>query len=334
MRSHATLPSQMITDLINSEQVYGRLSRSNTTQPIRFSQIQPASLDLRLDTSYSRLAKSAIGFLRRNKWSSLPQQTQINPGEVCIVKLTERLALPVDISAQAHTRSSIGRLGVLVRLLTGAKVGYNVVPAGYHGELYAEIAPLVTPIIISPGSRLVQLQFRESLPGKPPSTSVTMCADLRGETPAVWQLSEGQFQAIDLDWAGRYPLSDFLTPIGNLNSRQVVLPRPGNLYLVRTKRKVDIGPDACAVARPYNKEFGEFRSHFAGFFDPGFHCKAVLGIRSPDLPMQLLDGQPISTLDYEPLLEPSDKLYGKAIGSSYCEDNNLMLGKYFYDDRR
>ena len=111
---------------------------------------------------------------------------------------------------------------------------------------------------------------------------------------------------------------------------------PGEFYILASKEAVQVPPDYAAEMVPFDPLVGEFRVHYAGFFDPGFgqgsdgrpSARAVLEVRSRDVPFLLEDGQPVGRLVYEKLAGQADALYGADAISSY-QHQGLKLSKHF-----
>lgn len=296
----------------------------------------------------------------------------LEKGCVYIVPLMEAVALKSRVSALANPKSSIGRLDVFTRLITDRSAVFDQVAAGYKGPLYAEISPRTFSVVVHQGSRLNQLRLQRGNP----QFSDTALRRLHRATPLVAagsgaggtggggteaDIDQGIAVTVDLALSGRagrpgppvgwrarrhtdlidlarvnhYRPEDFWEPVGADDAASLIL-NPGDFYILASKEAVVVPPDHAAEMRPYDTRVGEFRVHYAGFFDPGFgHAesggagsRAVLEIRSFEVPFALRDGQLVGRLVYERLAAVPDKLYGAAIGSSY-QRQGLMLAKQF-----
>jgi dCTP deaminase len=251
-------------------------------------------------------------------------------GCVYIAELQEALALPPGVSARANPKSSTGRVDVFVRLLSDASPAFDDVAEGYHGPTYIEIAPQTFSVLVRRGTRLNQLRLKR---GAPPR--------LRVESVSV-ELADGLiagFRArrhapvVDLDKEDGHDPKQFWEPLIPQNGQ--LLLDPGEFYILASKEAVEIPVLEAAEMTPIDPSVGEFRVHYAGFFDPGFgtdeaHGKGsrgVLEVRSHETPFILEDGQTVARLVYEPLTERPTRLYGD-LGSHY-QRQGLKLSKHF-----
>ena len=330
-------------------------------------QIQPASLDLRLGPTARRVRASFLpgpGLTVEEKLDrlalhtiDLTQGAVLETGCVYIVPLLESLDLPGDLAAVANPKSSTGRVDVFVRVITDRSGAFDQVTAGYHGPLYAEISPRTFPVLVRSGSRLAQLRFRrgqavlddaalvrlhdaERLVDRAiadVSGGVPLSVDLSGQDPSrpVGFRAKRHTGVIDLDRVGAYDPLDFWEPIRPRPDPGLVLD-PDEFYILASKEAVHVPPDYAAEMVPFNPLVGEFRVHYAGFFDPGFgHAgaggsgsRAVLEVRSHEVPFILDHGQMVGRLIFERLTARPDLLYGQGLGSSY-QAQGLKLSKHF-----
>jgi dCTP deaminase len=359
------LPSQRIEDYIAS----GRIA---ATAPIEPEQVQPASLDLRLGSVAYRVR---AGFLPgrgstvmrkidelKTHELDLSRPSVLERGCVYVVPLMEEWRLPPQISGKANPKSTTGRLDVFTRLITDYASEYERVPAGYRGPLYIEIVPRTFSILVRSGTRLNQIRF---IKGSPPpldnklselhmqrtllylddeavddptiAQGLWISVDLVGTQGAdiVGYRAKTHAPLIDLDCVAAYDPLEFWEPITRPRGQRLIL-NPEDFYLLVSKERVSIPPDFAAEMVPYDPSVGEFRIHYAGFFDPGFGfgaadikgTHAVLEVRSHEVPFVLEDGQRVGRLVFERLLAVPDKLYGPNIGSSY-QQQGLALSKQF-----
>ncbi len=362
-RSTGVLPSQEIKHLIERGKV-------KSTAGIADSLIQPASLDLRLGPIAYRVQASflpgrnstvldKINDLRMVS-VDLSNKTVLEKGCVYIVPLEEELYLPADISAKANPKSTTGRLDIFTRLLTDYGTAFEEVTAGYKGRLYAEIVPRTFAIAVRQGMRLSQLRF---IKGDPLYGDIGL-SELNKQHPLAYSDEEFQPKAhidrglrftlnlpsgnggeivaykakkttplIDLENINYYDPDDFWE-IRTQNSKGRIILDPGDFYILASKEKVSVPPAYAAEMVPIDTSIGEFRSHYAGFFDPGFGfgssmgTQAVLEVRAHEVPFVLEHEQTVGRLEYMPLLCTPDKLYGNEIGSSY-QHQALTLSKQF-----
>ena len=327
-------------------------------------QIQPASLDLRLGTKAWRVRASFLAGSGRTLAERLEKfemhQIDLTDGAVLekgcvyVVPLAESLELPEGVAAMANAKSSIGRLDLLTRLITDGGTEFDRIPAGYTGPLYAEICPRSFSVLVRPGMRLNQIRFRDGQA----QLSDTALAALHAATPLVdtdpvienglgfsVDLSAGEdalvgYRAkphtgvIDLDLLNHYDPAEYWEPVRSTD-RQIILD-PGAFYILVSREAVTIPPDYAAEMSPYLAMVGEFRVHYAGFFDPGFGyaeaggagSRGVLEVRCHEAPFVLEHGQIVGRLVYETMAERPETLYGREIASNY-QGQGLKLSKHF-----
>jgi dCTP deaminase len=294
---------------------------------------------------------------------------------VYIVPLLEHLALRKRVSAMANPKSSIGRLDVFARVITDQGSEFDRIREGYKGPLYAELSPRAFSILVRTGSRLVQLRIRRGSPlfrdtalrrlhaetplveppaGAAPESAVPretirnglaftvdVSGDVSGEggSGLVGYKARRHTDLIDVDRIDYYDPREFWDPVtphrGAGGTHGVVLD-PNDFYVLASREAVVVPPDHAAEMIPYDAFVGEFRVHYAGFFDPGFGAaeadgsgsRAVLEVRSHEVPFLVEHGQVVGRLIYETLIARPDRLYGGAIGSSY-QRQGLALSKHF-----
>jgi len=360
------LPADALRALING----GVITASEAVTP---AQIQPASLDLRLGEKAYRVRASflpgsvatvgeKIDALALHE-IDLSQGAVLETGCVYLVPLQESLLLPENISGLANPKSSTGRIDVFTRLITDRAIAFDRVEAGYQGPLYAEISPRTFSVLVRAGSSLNQIRFRRGA-----STSsdaelrdlqderrlieshddtvdinqgISLSVDLTGRMQAglVGYRAKRHAGLIDVDKAGILDPKEFWEPVIAEKTRSIILD-PDEFYILASKEAVHVPPDFAAEMMPFNPLVGEFRVHYAGFFDPGFgHDKAggqgsraVLEVRSHEVPFILTDGQIIGRLIYERLTETPETVYGQGIGSNY-QRQGLKLSKHFKEWR-
>lgn len=331
-------------------------------------QVQPASLDLRLGATAWRIRASFLPGPAASVGERLERlalhELDLAKGEVletgCVylVELQEALALPADVAASANPKSSTGRLDIFTRVIADRARAFDVIPAGYHGPLYLEISPRTFPILVREGSRLSQIRFRRgdarldeaalaALNGRERLVDATS-ADVAGGGIAVSVDLSGDgfggllgFRAkrhtglIDVDARGACDVEDYWEPLSVRARRELVLD-PDAFYILASKEAVHVPPDHAAEMVPFDPLVGEFRVHYAGFFDPGFGhvpaggggARAVLEVRSREVPFILEHGQIVGRLVYERMLERPRVLYGEGLGSNY-QAQGLKLSKHF-----
>ena len=351
------LPAQHLRHLIET----GALAADPAILP---DQIQPASLDLRLGTVAYRVRASFLaghGARVADRIAEfemhrvdLTQGAVLEKGCVYVIPLMERLALPAGITAVANAKSSTGRLDLLTRTITDGGTEFDRIPEAYHGPLYAEVCPRSFSVLVRAGQRLNQIRFRQgqavlsdaalrALHAAEPlvsgaaviSEGLGFSVDLRPETgDLLGYRAKPHTGVIDLDRIGHYPARDFWEEVRASDGR--IILDPGAFYILVSREAVTIPPDYAAEMAPYLAMVGEFRVHYAGFFDPGFgHAAAggagsrgVLEVRCHEAPFVLEHGQVVGRLVYERMAERPETLYGAGIASNY-QGQGLKLAKQF-----
>ena len=362
-RASGILPAQAIRRLIAD----GTLAADT---PILDAQIQPASLDLRLGAIAYRVRASFLptGGTVMDKVKALGMHSMsladgavLERGCVYIVPLLERVRLPKGLAGAANPKSSTGRLDVFTRLITDFTPEFDRVRAGYEGPLYAEISPRTFSVLVRTGDRLSQLRLRKGNPAPSDAAlrdlharvplvhggdagpanidgGVGISIDLDGTGPEALLGYRAKHHAdlIDLSRIGHYDPREFWEPIHAHGDSRTLILNPDDFYILASRERVSVPPDFAAELVPYDPLVGEFRVHYAGFFDPGFGyagvdgkgTTAVLEVRSHDVPFVLEHGQVVGRLVYERLTEEPETLYGSAIGSHYSRQG-LTLSKHF-----
>ncbi len=291
----------------------------------------------------------------------------LETGCVYIVPLLERLALPDAIAAAANPKSSTGRLDVFTRVIADETRGFDRIEAGYRGPLYAEISPKTFPVLVREGSRLSQMRFRhgdstldaaalralharerlvdaaEAVMGEGVAVSVDLSGFDAITVPSGWAngaaivgyRAKRHTGLIDVDRRGGYEVDEFWEPVIARSEHNLILD-PDEFYILASKEAVQVPPDYAAEMVPFDPLVGEFRVHYAGFFDPGFGyagaggrgARAVLEVRSREVPFILEHGQIVGRLVFEKMLARPERLYGAGIGSNY-QAQGLKLSKHF-----
>src|ERR1039458_1807297 len=359
------LPSQVLRRFVDSGKI---IAPSHQITP---SQIQPASIDLRLGRkAYHVCASFLPGKFPAEKkirdWIkreiSLDEPTVFCPGDVYVVPLIESLALPPRVRGKANPKSTTGRLDIFTRLITEGGQEFESVPEAYHGSLYLEVVSRTFRIVVRAGMKLTQLRL---IQGKPIDVTDEMLSKLSkteqlvyadDENPLEAKISGGLRMSVDLQGNGsniiayRAKGDSPVIDLGNINHYEIKdfwdaiegpLPKgltcaESSVYILASAEKVSVPPTYAGEMVPYDPSIGEFRVHYAGFFDPGFGyglngikgTKAVLEVRAHEVPIILEDKQLVGRLVYHKMAKEPDKLYGPSIGSSY-QQQGLALSKHF-----
>jgi dCTP deaminase len=365
-RTTGILPSQEISNLI----ARGHINAMPAVNP---EHIQPASLDLRLGDMAHRVRASflpgpnstveaKIKDLRMAR-IDLTGAPVLERDCVYIIPLLEELSLPENISGKANPKSTTGRLDIFTRLITDYGTEFDAVPAGYKGKLYAEVVSRTFTIALRAGMRLSQLRFVQGSPRAGDRTIKGLDQEEplvymdEEEIPAKARLHRGlritvnlegaeageviayrakrYAPAIELDRIDHYATEEFWE-VRHQNASKSLILEPDDFYILASRERVRVPPEFAAEMVPFDPSDGEFRIHYAGFFDPGFGygssdikgTRAVLEVRAHEVPFLIEHGQLVGRLNYMPLLSRPDKIYGTNIGSSY-QHQALTLSKQF-----
>lgn len=370
-----TEPDDLNTTGVLHDRAIRKLIDANHIQadePIGDRQIQPASLDLRLGPIAYQVRASFLPSRKstvlqevehlRVRTLDLSVPTVLERGSIYVIPLLEKLNLTADVSAKSNAKSTTGRLDVLARILCDYTDEFERIPAGYRGSLYIEAAPRTFSVGVHQGTTLNQIRF---VRGNPPYFDSRLTALHQDrtimydtdESPSLAVISQGLWVSIDLQGSGdgdivgyyakqfappidldkinHYDLEDFWGMIETTAKRRLIL-EPDKFYILASKERLRIPSDFSAEMISYDASVGEFRIHYAGFFDPGFGygddslrgTRAVLEVRSREVPFSLRDGQRVGRLIYERLVGIPTRVYGPAIGSSY-QGQGIALSKQF-----
>ena len=353
------LPVQAIRGLIEAGYV-------RVAEPLLPNQLQPASLDLRLGAKAFRVRASFLPGPETKVAAKLAdlqlhtidlsKSAVLETGCVYIVPLLESMALPKNLAAASNPKSSTGRLDVFTRVIADGVAAFDQVPGGYEGPLYAEICPQTFPIVVRQGSRLSQMRFRvgasedsdlalielnsreKLVSAEQPDIAggIALSVDLVGDKSGlVGYRAKRHTGLVDVDAPGSCRVVDYWEPIRSDDAKRLILD-PDQFYILASKEAVHVPPTHAAEMVPFNPLVGEFRVHYAGFFDPGFGhaaaggtgARAVLEVRSHKVPFILEDGQIVGRLIYERMAEVPEILYGSGLKSNY-QGQGLKLSKHF-----
>ncbi len=337
-------------------------------EPIQDDQYQPASLDLRLGPAAYRVRASflpgkdatvemKLKDLAMHKMD-ISEGAVLERGCVYIVPLLEGLSLRKRTSAMGNPKSSTGRLDIFTRLITDYGTEFDRVREGYSGPLYAEVSPRTFSVLVRKGSRLNQIRIRR---GKPSSSDEAM-KRLQQEHQVVASISRNDIRdgvpvsvdvlgdrsggiigykarshagLIDIDKVRHYDVLDYWEPVHAPRRGGLVLD-PADFYILASREAVNVPPTHAAEMIAYDTLVGEFRVHYAGFFDPGFGhpeaggegSRAVLEVRSFEVPFVIEHGQVVGRLAYERLIAPPARLYGSGVKPSY-QRQGIALSRHF-----
>ncbi|MGH2662774.1 MAG: 2'-deoxycytidine 5'-triphosphate deaminase [Actinomycetota bacterium] len=336
--------------------------------------IQPASIDLRLGETVYRIRSSflpddepvevKLKELVVDEFSIHTESRVLEPNTPYLIPLIEELRLPPDVRGKANPKSSTGRLDVFTRVITDHSFRFDEIRSGYTGPLYLEVVPLSFTVKVKEGLALNQLRlsiggsvlsdeellqvhqsepllYRGSEPVRGPrfatANGLFLGLDLHGdESGRVGYRAKKYAPPIDMAQTSAYGWERYWTPVQREEGDRIIL-EPDAFYLLLSEEAVRIPPGYAAEMAAYDPTSGELRTHYAGFFDPGFGfdpsggffgSRAALEVRAHDVPFMIEHGQRVCKLTFERMAEEPDLLYGAKIGSSY-QGQLDTLGKHF-----
>lgn len=358
------LPSQLIRDML----------RAGYVQGAQEAHIQPSSLDLSITDEIYRMRGSYLprpgepirDIIARGALYKARLDLPLERGGVYLIKLQETLNLPDNLHAVVSNKSSSGRIDLRARLIADGLPRFDSVPSGYRGSLWIEISPKSFPVLLHAGDRINQMRFhfgdaklnalehrflydqhrllRDQQGAPIPANEhvvqagVTMTIDLSGGDADIvgWRSHPGPWGVLDTTKYDHNP-RDFFEPIYGSSAQEITLV-PGAFYILATKERIIVPPQFAVEMAPYDPSKGEFRSHFAGFFDPGWGWvqeelargwDAVLEVETYGHECVVHDGQPICLMTYERMLQVPEKLYGAEMNSNYGNQSGPRLAKWF-----
>lgn len=362
LREHGALPLQSLRTILKT----GYL-RNGSEQAL-----QPSSIDLTITDEAYELRGSCLprrgepirDLLKQDALRQHDLREPLRKNQIYWIKLAESLALPPNIYATASNKSSSGRINLRGRLLADGVPRFDSVPAGYQGDLWLEVIPKSFSVQVHPGDRFNQLRlfsgeaqlnrfehqllFDQYKPlrntaGEPLlahedvlGRGLTMTIDLSSLDIIGWQAKPEAHQVLDTHVFDHTP-ETFFDPVFRSENHELVL-HPGTFYILATKEKIITPPEFATEMIAYDASKGEFRSHFAGFFDPGWGWRptqanqgdiGVLEIEAYGHEFILRDGQPICLMVYEHMLDVPEQLYGTQLASNYQGQTGPRLAKWF-----
>ncbi|PWN06616.1 2'-deoxycytidine 5'-triphosphate deaminase [Rhodohalobacter mucosus] len=274
-----------------------------------------------------------------------------------------RLISAENLTAKANPKSTTGRLDIFTRVITDYSHRFEEIEPGFEGNLYLEVVPKSFPIRVRTGQRLNQLRVRHghtvlsdqeilrvhsSDPllfdenGEPMdvhsvkvNNGLFLSVNLHGdENDILGYKAKKHRDMIDLDNINHYEISDFWEPILAGSDEHLIL-EPEAFYIFASRERCRIPKHLAAEMVAYDTGSGELRTHYAGFFDSGFGgtaedggARAVLEVRSHDVPFLIEHGQTFCSMVFEPNSEIPEFMYGNDIKSNY-QGQGLKLGKHF-----
>jgi dCTP deaminase len=374
-QSAGVLPAQRLREAIAEEWLVAdpwRIPRES---------VQPASVDLRLGEHAWALRCSFLpdsdSTVEQKIQDIAFERIDLRDGATLerdrpyLVPLIEELRLPGEIRAKANPKSSTGRLDVFTRVLTDRSHRFDEIAPGYHGKLYLEVVPRTFAIRVKTGLALNQVRLMSADARLSDAELLALHAhspllylDTQPVAEAELSLADGLFLSLDVSGgaeatvgyrARKNSLPIDLTKVGTLRWRdywEPVHPEKGGrivlepevFYLLLSAEGVSIPPSYAAEMLAYDPTAGELRTHYAGFFDPGFGyapvgpdaahgSRAALEVRARDVSFMVEHRQPVCKLAFERMADEPDVLYGADIGSNY-QGQLTMLSKHFLEHRQ
>jgi len=360
-----TLADAELRELLDSEQL-------RSDQPLADAQIQPASIDLRLSAEAYRMPGSVLALAGEQvrdlidglalERLDLAKPACLARNQVYLVKLREELALDPAVDGYTNSKSSTGRIDLATRVLADGSPRYDRIPAGYRGELWLEVIPRSFDVVVGAGDSLNQAIFfrqREVLgqadltarhqseallyhPDDSPVPGadcivdghVVLTANL--DSPVVGFVARRSHRPVVLARVGAHPPDEYFAPLARPSSGYLFLEKD-RFYILATRERVRVPVDLACEMVPYDPAAGEFRAHYAGFFDPGWGVRergpqglrAVLEVRPHEEDLVLRHRQPICAMAYERLSAPCAVMYGGS-GSNYADQDGPRLSKHFH----
>ena len=321
-----------IVDLIKKKAVF-------SNNKINSKQLQPASLDLTLSNKCYRIKSSFIpNNLEINKIIkeltlmkiNLDNEIILEKNCIYLCELNEHLNLPSSIMGKSNPKSTTGRLDIFTRIITEFGTEYDFIKNGYSGKLYLEIIPQSFSIIIKKGISLNQVRFINGNESENFLFNQKLSVDIKKNKVSAYKAKKIT-SSINLNKINFYDKESYWeTIIPNDNS---FIIEKDEFYILRSKEKIKIHNNQAAELEPFKDNFGNFRVHYAGFFDPGFGMDndgtpAVLELRAYDTPFIIRDGQLVGQLNYFEINKVRSKSYGRGIKSNYYKQT-LKLAKQF-----
>ncbi len=326
------LNREQILTLIINKQIYSERSTI-------IDQIQPASLDLTLSNKCYRIKASFIpNNIKISKVIKelsltkidLSKSTLFEKNCIYLCELNERLKLPHDIMGKSNPKSTTGRLDIFTRVITENGKEYDFVDYNYKGKLYLEIIPQSFSIIVKKNTSLNQIRFFKGSNRNQKINQFNISVSIKKNQITAYKAKKIT-SSIDLNKINFYKANKYWEEI--IPEDNFFIVEKDEFYILRSKESIIIKNNQAAELEPFKDSFGNFRVHYAGFFDPGFGnnktgTPAVLELRAYDTPFIIRDGQLVGQLNYYEIEEIKNKTYGNKIKSNYF-NQNLKLAKQF-----
>ncbi len=326
---------------LNRKQILALIKKKNiySNKSLIKNQIQPASLDLTLSDKCYRIKSSFIPnnikiskVIRELSLSKidLNQNTLLEKNCIYLCELNEKLNLPIDVMGKSNPKSTTGRLDIFTRVITENGREYDYINYKYKGKLYLEIIPQSFSIIIKKNTSLNQIRFFQGSNIENKFKQINISVSIEKNQVTAYKAKKIT-SAIDLNKINFYKVSKYWEKI--IPEDNYFIIERDEFYILRSKESIIVKNNQAAELEPFKDSFGNFRVHYAGFFDPGFGnsktgTPAVLELRAYDTPFIIRDGQLVGQLNYYEIDEIKKETYGLSIKSNYS-NQNLKLAKQF-----
>ena len=326
---------------LNREQILTLIEKKHiySDKSLIKNQIQPASLDLTLSDKCHRIKASFIPnnikiskVIKELSLSKidLNQNTLLEKNCIYLCELNEKLNLPNNIMGKSNPKSTTGRLDIFTRVITENGKEYDFINYKYRGKLYLEIIPQSFSIIIKKNTSLNQIRFFQGTNIESKFKQINISVSIKKNQVTAYKAKKIT-SAIDLNKINFYKVSKYWEEI--IPDDNFFIIERDEFYILRSKESIIVKNNQAAELEPFKDSFGNFRVHYAGFFDPGFGnsksgTPAVLELRAYDTPFIIRDGQLVGQLNYYEIDEIKKETYGLSIKSNYS-NQNLKLAKQF-----
>lgn len=361
MRQAGALPCQIIEQFIQGGHIRART-------PVPPGNVQPASLDLRLGSRAHRVRAAFVPLADETieaaleaysvETLNLEEGVELLVDRTYVAEIAEEFHLPPGVHAYTNNKSSTGRMNVWVRTLVDRQPRFDKIPAGYRGRVYAMITPRSWPLRVAAGTTLNQARFlkgenrltdlelemaqqqlglvyeADGRPGEPVlDAGVLLTVDLRREV-AGYEALPGE-EPVDLTRSQPHDGSRYFRPVRSEGGE--VFLRKGGFYILSTREYLRVPPLFAVEMVAYDIHSGEYRSHYAGFFDPGFGYGRSGEVRGTPAVLEVdthedvvfRHGQPICKMVYEHLIKTPERIYGADVPSHYQYQRGPQLGRQF-----
>ena len=329
------------------------------------NQIQPSSVDLTLSEECYEINASFLSpnnYVRDNlkkikiKKINLSKKYLFRRNKTFLIKLNETLNLKGNFFGLCNPKSSTGRLDIFCRTVLNYSDEYEKIPLNYKGEMFIEITSRSFDIEFQKGDSINQMRLisKKHLYVKDKELELihkkTFLTLDENNVKTQPHISNGLKIGVDLSKNGQvsayvakknsptlcyrkikfHKINDFWKPLKSLGGKLII--KKNKFYILKSKQKIQMPENMAGEMIPYDTGIGDFRAHYAGFFDPGFGKKfgsyAVLEVKTNEVSFLLEDGQSIARIKYEFLNKKTKILYGSNINSNY-QHQSLALSKHF-----